>query len=257
MDYPQRTVGEIAESEAAMVHDAAERFGDHFRNAWACSVLLSRCVVSMKHSRLHFGRFLALTKKHHILAVLSLVRLHKVQAMMNLRQTLEAGCAAAFAIANPEDEHFFKIDQHGIVTSPQKLTDKRYRWLDQNFKTRSDGIKAKKELINNNQAHTNVIMADSIFQMDDTGELANAPFFDIEDNYFVKGDLWLTATIALELADWFYGINKGRDVIEFAPGFVDEMQALAKGTDSLRAEMVETDRYKAAMAKINAREKKS
>jgi hypothetical protein len=75
----------------------------------------------MKHSRLHFGRFLALTKKHHILAVLSLVRLHKVQAMMNLRQTLEAGCAAAFAIANPEDGHFFKIDQHGIVTSPQKL----------------------------------------------------------------------------------------------------------------------------------------
>lgn len=112
-------------------------------------------------------------------------------------------------------------------------------------------------MINNNQAHTNVIMADSIFQMDDTGELANAPFFDIEDDCFIKGDLWLTATIALELADWFYGINNGRDVIEFAPGFVDEVQALAKGTDSLRAEIVETDRYKAAMAKINTRVEKS
>jgi hypothetical protein len=30
-------------------------------------------------------------------ALLSIVRLHKVQAMMNLRQVLEAGAAAAFA----------------------------------------------------------------------------------------------------------------------------------------------------------------
>jgi hypothetical protein len=41
-----------------------------------------------------------------MLALLSTLRLHKVQSMMNLRQTLEAGAAAAFAIANPEREHF-------------------------------------------------------------------------------------------------------------------------------------------------------
>ena len=40
-------------------------------------------------------------------SVLSFVRLHKVQGMMDLRQALEADCAAAFAIANPEDDHFF------------------------------------------------------------------------------------------------------------------------------------------------------
>jgi hypothetical protein len=125
--------------------------------------------------------------------------------------------------------------------------------LDQNFKQRSDAIKAKKKLINDNHSHTNVVMSDSIFRIDDTSELANAPFFDIEDAYHVKTDLWLAAGVALELMDWFYGINKGRDVIAFAPGFVDDVQALAKATDALRAEMVETDRFKAAIAKESTR----
>jgi hypothetical protein len=253
MDFPQSTLEQITESEAQMVRTAKERFGNFFLNAWACSVLLSKCVVSVDHTRLNFARFHVVLKKHHTLAVLSIVRLHKVQAMMDLRQALEAGCAGAFAIANPEDEHFFKIDQHGIVTTPQKLTEKRYRWLEKNFKARSDAIKTKKDLINNNQSHANVISADSVFRIDDTGELINAPFFDIEDDYFVKTDLWLAAGIALELMDWFYGVNKGRDVIAFAPRFVEDVQALAKEADALRAEMVATDRYQRAMAKMDAR----
>jgi hypothetical protein len=161
MEFPQSTLEEITESEVLMVRTAADRFGNFFLNAWACSVLLSKCVVSVDHTRLHFARFHAVLKKHHTLSVLSFVRLHKVQGMMDLRQALEAGCAAAFAIANPEDDHFFRIDQHGIVRSSQSLSDKRYRWLDRNFKQRSDGIKAKKKLINDNQSHANIVMSDT------------------------------------------------------------------------------------------------
>lgn len=247
--WPQANIAEIVESEAAMVRAAGERFGEYFDSAWLCSVLLSRCVVSIDHSRMHFGRFLALTKKHHTLAVLSIVRLHKVQAMMNLRQAIEAGCTAAFAIANPEDDHFFKIDDNGLVVSPQKLREGRYRWLDQNFKSRSDLIEARKKQINDHYSHTNIVSSDSIFQIDGTGELASSPFFDIEDEHFVKTDLWLASTIALELVDWFYGVNKGRNVVEFRPGFIDEVQALAKVVNAHQDEMMGTDRYKRAMAK--------
>jgi hypothetical protein len=253
MNFPQSTLHEITDSEALMVRTAADRFGNYFLNAWACSVLLSKCVTSVDHSRLNFARYHAVLKKHHTLAVLSLVRLHKVQAMMDLRQALEAGCAAAFAIANPENEHFFKVDEHNIVTSPQNLTDKRYRWLDQNFRQRSDVIKAKKKLINEHQAHPNVVSADRVFRIDDTGELINAPFFDIEDVHLVKIDLWLAASIALELMDWFYGVNTGRDVIAFAPNFVNGVQQLAKGTNALQAELMATDRFQRIMAKMDAR----
>jgi hypothetical protein len=125
MDFPQSTLEEITESERQMVLTAKERFGNHYLNARASSVFLSRCVVAVDHDRMNFGRFLALMKKHHMLALLSVVRLHKVQAMMNLRQVLEAGAAAALAIANPEDSHFFKADANGIITTPSKLAEKR------------------------------------------------------------------------------------------------------------------------------------
>ena len=69
-------------------------------------------------------------------------------------------------------------------------------------------IKAKKELINNAQSHANVVSADSVFRIADQGDLVSAPFFDIEDDYFVKTDLWLASSIAVELMDLFYGVNK-------------------------------------------------
>jgi hypothetical protein len=42
---------------------------------------------------------------------------------------------------------------------------------------------------------------------------------DIEDDHLVKIDLWLAASIALDLMNLFYGANAGRNVIEFMPNF--------------------------------------
>jgi hypothetical protein len=232
MDFPQSTIEEITESERQMVLTAKERFGRHFVNARAGSVFLSQCIVSVDHDRMNFGRFLALLKKHHMLAIMSAVRLHKVQAMMNLRQVIEAGAAAAFAIANPEDRHFFKVDANNIITLPPKLTEKRYRWLEQNFKAGSDAIKAKKELINNAQSHANVVSADNI-----------------EDDYYVRTDLWLASAIALDLMDLFYGVNKERSVIGFIDDFPVFLAKFERDTAAPRAEMMATDRFQRAAAK--------
>lgn len=68
-----------------------------------------------------------------MLALLSTVRLHKVQSMMNLRQVLEAGAAAAFAIANPEMQHFADTDANGFLDPSKALAKKRYAWLDKHF----------------------------------------------------------------------------------------------------------------------------
>ena len=58
-------------------------------------------------------------------------------------QIIEAGAAAAYAIANPDPEHFATADAQGIIDL-SKLTDKRYKWLDDNFPDRSAAIKEKK-----------------------------------------------------------------------------------------------------------------
>jgi hypothetical protein len=180
-----------------------------------------------------FARFFALMKKHHMLALLSILRLHKVQAMMNLRQVLEAGAAAAFAIANPEQHHFAETDEQGLLDPLQELTKKRYKCLHEHYRSKSDWIKSTKERINMSTAHANIVSSGSTFRVSDAGDLINAPFFDIEDDYFVKADLWQTASIALTLMDLFYGVNQGRNVIAFYPDFAASVGRLAQETDVL------------------------
>ncbi|KYG19477.1 hypothetical protein SE92_03725 [Bradyrhizobium sp. AT1] len=249
MDFPQSTLEEIADSELQMVLAAEKRFGQHYVNARAASVFLSRCVIGIDHDRMIFARYFALMKKYHMLALLSVVRRHKVQAMMDLRQVLEAGAAAAFAIANPENEHFFEVDEDNIITSDPKLTVRRYRWLEQNCKAVSDNIKAKKGLINNQQAHANVVSTDSVFGIAQDGEMVDAPFFDAEDPHFVKIDLWLSASVALDVMDLFYGVNQGRDVITFMDHFPEFFTRLQSDTEALRQEIMATDRAQAALVK--------
>src|SRR5262245_17178260 len=160
MEFRQSTLEEIIESEGQMVLLAKTRYGEFYSNAIECSIFLSNCIAGINHSRMMFGRFLALTKKHHMLAVLSTVRLHRVQAMMNLRQVLEAGTTAAFAIANPENRHFAETNKQGILDPSQELAKKRYRWLDKHHHAKSEWIRDTKDRINEWAAHANVVSSE-------------------------------------------------------------------------------------------------
>jgi hypothetical protein len=250
VEFPQSTLEEIIESERLMLLTAEERYGKYYQNARVCSIFLSRCIASVDHDRMMFARFFALMKKHHLLALLSLLRLHKVQAMMNLRQVLEAGAAAAFAIANPEQHHFAETDAQGLLDPSQELTKRRYKWLHENYRAKSDWIKSTKEQINMSAAHANIVSSGSIFRVADAGDTINAPFFDIEDEYVVKADLRQTASIALTLMDLFYGVNQGRNAISFYPDFAASVGRLARDTDALLAELKATDRFKRGLAKF-------
>jgi hypothetical protein len=76
----QSTCEEIVESERKLSLEAESRYGRYYRHAKACSIFLSRSIVSVDFSHHEmFGRFFALLEKHHMLALLSTLRLHKVQ----------------------------------------------------------------------------------------------------------------------------------------------------------------------------------
>jgi len=168
--YPQSTLEEIIESERAMVLDGEARYGRLYKHARAATIYLTLCIVDVEQDRSDtFGRFFSLIKKHTILAFLSSLRLHNVQAMMNLRQVLEAGAAAAYAIANPKVEDFVDIDEFGIMDPSQDLAKKRYRWLDDNFPDASTWIKEQKNRINVQTAHANMLSGDRTFRVIDGG----------------------------------------------------------------------------------------
>ena len=246
MEIKQDTIGDIIESESQMILHGAERFGDYFINASEFNNLLQQFIKSVDPDRFIFAMFLAQIRKHHLLAHFSAVRLHHIQAMMNLRQVLEAGSCAAYAIANPDQAGFADIDENGIIDPSQELTRKRYKWLEDNFKKGSDAIKNMKGAINNSTAHSNIVYAHNNFRFDGERGKFITPFFDIEDDYLVKTDLWQIGNIAMGLMDLFYGVNKNLDVIKFVDDFIPRLKALETENHRLKAEMMSTERYKRA-----------
>jgi hypothetical protein len=236
MEWKQSTFEEIA------------RYGNYYLSARECSIFLSRSIASVELSHHEtFGRFFSQLKKYHMLALLSTLRLHKVQSMLNLRQVLEAGAAAAFAIANPEMRHFVDADPNGLLDPSKDLAKKRYQWLHKHFPAGSRAIKEKKELINATMPHANIVSANQTFSVDD--KMTNTtPFFDIENEFHVQIDLWLISSIGVELMDLLYGVNQTHKSIEFLDNFPEHLLRVARQTDALHAEITSTDRYKRAMA---------
>jgi hypothetical protein len=257
MAYPQSTLEEIVESERSMFLDAEAKYGRHFKYARAATLYLSLCVVRVKHDRSDtFGRLFSLMKKHHTLAFLSTLRLHQVQAMLNLRQVLEAGAGAAYAIANPDLRGFADTDAFGIMDTSKKLS-KQYRWLDENHPEASNGIEEIKKQINDQTAHANIVSANATLRVDQMK--VAMPFFDVEDEDFVRVDLWLIGKVAIRLMHLFDRVAKevarttGRSPLEFRPDFPDAIAGLAAETDALQDEIKGSDRYKTAMRKEKER----
>lgn len=251
LEFPRSTIAQIIDSEREMLVTASQRYGKYYETSLECSLLLTQFLNSIDPDRWIFVSFLSLAKKHHTLALFSTLRLHKVQAMMNLRQTLEAGACAAFAIANPEHVHFVVADEFDILDPVP--AGKRYAWLDQHYPAGSTAIKEMKAQINITVAHANLVSTYNIFQPDYESHWFGTPFFDIEDEHFVKTDLWQIGNVALTLMYFFAEINEGRNVIKFVDNFYPLIQALSQKNEVLREEMMTTERFQRADARGRAR----
>lgn len=251
MNFRQSTLDEIVDSERLMVLSAEQCYGALYSHARTCSIFLSVCIQEIVPDRVDtFGRLFAHLKKHLLLALLSTVRLHRVQAKMNLRQVLEAGAAAAFAIAKPGREHFAKLDSNGLLNPSKDLTEKRYKWLQKHYSQQATWIKNTKDQLNLSSLHANIVAADSVFQISENEDAAEAPFFDIEDDYHVKADLWLIGSISVTLMDLLYGVNLKHQALKFRPEFSATINRLAEQSNALLTDMKKTDRYQTAMQRL-------
>lgn len=247
VNLKQKSIGDIIESERLLVLEAPERYGAFYMNAVDASVFLSTFIKSLDSDRFVFGRYYSWVKKHHLLALFSTVRLHQVQSTMNLRQVLEAGSLAAFAIAHPDPSHFVTEDKNGLLNSSQKLTGNVYKWLDQNYPQGSKSLKEMKDNINASTAHANLVYTGSNFEVAD--DAVSSPFFDFVDDYAVRSDLWRIGNIAISLLDLFCGVNQSVGSIKFVDDFQQRLGVLVERSNVLNADMKSTERYKAAAAK--------
>jgi hypothetical protein len=247
MEFKQPTIGDIIESEREMFLTADDRYGEYFTNASASNTLLNNFIKSVDDpGKFIFLVYLASVKKHHTLALFSTVRLHSVQAGMNLRQVIEAAAWATYAMAFKDKEKFYE-DASGVVDVPERLRNERNFWLNQNFKEKSDVLKNLKNFINRSVAHVNLAYAyQNNFRFESLEQGFNTPFFDIEDKYRVKVDLWRSSHVAIELLDLFYVTNKKYQIVQFVDDFLEKHRILVKQNNKLKTEVMSSDRFKKA-----------
>lgn len=249
------TLDQIARSEYLLVLNAPERYGMYYFHARDTTLFLSNCLASVDITQTYFARFYSYAKKHHLLAILSTVRLHKVQAFMNLRHVLEAGAWAAYAIANPKQDDFVDFaGPHGMIRTTRKHSDRRNVWLNEHFSGASAYIKTQKNAINDAIAHAGPVYAEKVFDIDETARTFKLPYWDDEDIFHIRSDLWVIAAVGIQLMDLFYHAKLKCDGrIEFASDFGDRISSLHQQHLCLQHEMQQSTRYQ----EIEARERES
>lgn len=216
--------------------DAEKNYGNAFINAYNTTTLVSNLMMWPIADCDLFIRFYSQMKKYHSLSVISTVRMHRIQAKMDLRYFLESTAHAAFSLANTGTNNYFD-HQKQCISDAQKASRKAYHWLDTTYKGHSDFIRELKSTINEQTAHANVVNSQHNFDFI-PGERAEivTSYFDFEDEEMVKLDLWLAAKAGIHAADLILQVQK--DSGGFLPSNdVANLPNLIADNDSVLAEI--------------------
>jgi hypothetical protein len=227
---------DFSADEHAKLLAAEERYGNAFVNAYNVTILLSNLVLWPTLPVDLFFRFYSQMKKYHSLSIVSSVRLHRVQAKMDLRYFLESTVHAGYTLAYPQTTAYFDLDKQAVGDA-KKATRQAHLWIEQEFPGHSSFIKEMKEEINRETAHANVVNSEHNFGFV-RGERAeiHTSYFDFEDDRQVRVDLWLAAKAGLHGSDLILAVQ--RKVGGFVPK-VDAagLRALVADNDAVLTEL--------------------
>jgi hypothetical protein len=233
---------EFLEEEKRLVLSWNKEYWEYFTNTLDLFLLLNDSIEEIDPTYLWFPIFLSSIKTHALLAILSTLRLHHVEAMMNLRQVLENSVWAAYALRHKDGADFFwpTVLEHDA----QKISNKWYKWIEKEFKQGSDFIKRQKNLINGSSAHANVVYAMGNFRFNPEEKSFGGSYFDEKDEYKIKSDLWLIWNTMMCIVDLFFWVNKEKNVIKFISNFIQKLKDLEKINQKLKIELMKNKRYK-------------
>jgi hypothetical protein len=216
--------------------DAESRYGNAFVNAYNATILLSNLMMWPVIDCDLFIRFYSQMKKYHTLSVVSAVRLHRIQAKMDLRYFLESTANAAFSLAHTDTQNYFDL-QNNQIGDAQKATLKAYKWLEATYLAHSNFMRELKADINEQTAHAHVVNSQHNFDFvpGPSAEIITS-YFDFEDDELVKLDLWIAAKAGLHAADLILTVQK--DFGGFLPsGDSDDLGQLITDNDAVLREL--------------------
>jgi hypothetical protein len=241
---PMTTLDTLAVQERRLYLNAEKRLGHAYVMAREATLLLTMFMKSVSADRVVFCHYMAQLKKHQTLALLSIVRLHHVQAMMNFRQVLESAANAAFALANPAATY---IDPDtGLILDAQGVLLQSYRWIAKAFPGHSADIENFKKRINANDSHSNLANSGRIVEAKWADGIIATPFFDKEDAHIQQTDLFQLTVGALCIMDLLVRVMAKHGGFVIAPDYAERARRLEADRKMLADQMTATPRHKAA-----------
>lgn len=254
-DLKQSTLSEIFLTEYELAAKSPHKDEEYFKHALAAFSFMQSFLITTKDEGWLFAAFLSQVKKHYLLALLSAMRLHHVQAVMNFRQVLESGVNAGYAMVNPVPEDFSTTSPEGLLVATKKLQNKRYKWLEEKYPTSSQSIVSLKKAIQSS-THSNIVDAHRNFEYTHQGKAVqiNMPFFDQYNDFQVTTDFWLIGNVTIGLLDMFYGINQDCGVLTLSTDFVPRLLELQEVNNQIKAKIVATEKFQRADGRAKAKE---
>src|ERR1700733_13076315 len=113
--------------EHQRVIDAEQQYGDYYVNAYNATIMLSNIMMWPVSDCDIFIRFLSQVKKYHTLSMISTVRLHRIQAKLDLRYFLESTFHAAYSLVHTDTDIYFNYG-HGQQPDAKKSARQAYKW---------------------------------------------------------------------------------------------------------------------------------
>ena len=232
---------EILEAENKLVTEAKNKYEKVYENAENIVFLLWDFLKSAEADAWVFVSFLSQVQKFTILSILSTIRQHNAQSLMNMRQVFEAGVLAVYALHERNDTAYYYKDQNGIAYIKEDTKEKAYKWLEENYKSHSDTIRNQKKTINNMWTHSSILLTSLNFQLEKEEIFFNS-FFDKEDELQIKNNLWFLANSCWGLLDLFAKEITKTKMAKLSDDFIAKMRQYGNDNEALKKELMNTPR---------------
>ena len=214
------TIQDLLNDERKMILNGERDYEEYFINTSNCNKLFNSFIQISNLNNFLFEQWFVYIRNHNLLAIFSATSRHHVQAMMNLRQVIESGIFAAYAIKSPNENFQDK--------NSKKIKEKIYNWIEEDHQNYSTDLKFIKKHINKTSAHANFISTYKTYNLNKKEKKINTHFFDFKNEFNIKLDLLFIAKSNLILMSLFHLVNKKNNSIKFIDDFKSKLEILEK-----------------------------
>ena len=236
------SLSDLIKEESKLVLEAENKYKEYWNNAIEFNYLLNNFIKEAKPEAMFFMLFYSQIKKHHTLAILSIVRKHSIQAYMNMRQVIESTIGAIYGFHFKDREDFVDKLEDGTIKEKTSFKKGKYKLIQEKYEKHSYFFKNQKKFINEGPAHSNLIYAFQNFEFSKDKGFSNL-IFDKDDKLMAELILWFVGNTTLGILDLFREANQNENIITFVDDFDEKLKKLEENNLKLKEELEKEERF--------------